>query len=134
LDVILNNTGNRKIVAEKVSTNEMAYDDPGEKIKFSCGIQIRTILTALIQTNKAVDWFTDTNLLRSPGGIDPEIDLLQECELADGTPDFWIEPGDVCHLGHTFFLIPGDYLFKVHVIGTDTNEQFWSRIQYMRIN
>jgi hypothetical protein len=59
---------------------------------------------------------------------------LGECELDDGTPDFWIEPSDQCHLGHTFVLAKGDYLVKLHFIGVDTNEDFWSRIVYMQVN
>jgi hypothetical protein len=134
LDVFLNNTGKRNIVAEKISTNEVAFNDPGETIKYSCGIQVREILTTLIQTNKDISWFADTNLLRCPSGLPPEIDLLEECELPDGTPDFWIEPTDQCHLGHTLVLNKGDYLIKLHFIGTDTNEQFWSHILYMQVN
>jgi hypothetical protein len=134
LDVFLNNTGKRKIVARRASTNEVAYSDPSETIKYSCGVQIRTILTPLIQTNKSLDWFDDTNLLQCPQGIQPEIDLLGECELPDGTPDFWIEPSDQCHLGHALILVKGDYLVKLHFIGTDPSQEFWSRIVYMQVN
>jgi hypothetical protein len=134
LDVFLDNTGKRKIVAERVSTNEVAYSDAGETIQYSCGVQIRKILTTLIQTNKSLDWFDDTNLLQCPQGLPPEIDLLGECELPDGTPDFWIEPSDQCHLGHVLILAKGDYLIKLHFIGTDTNEDFWSRIIYMQVD
>jgi hypothetical protein len=134
LDVFLDNTGKRKIVAEKVSTNEVAYTDLGETIQYSCGIQIRTILTPLINTNKSLDWFDDTNLLQCPQGIPPEIDLLGECELPDGTPDFWIEPSDQCHLGHALILAKGDYLIKLHFIGANPSQEFWSRILYMQVN
>jgi hypothetical protein len=134
LDVFLNNTGKRKIVAEKVSTNQVAYSDPGETIKYSCGVQIRKILTSLIQTNQDVDWFDDTNQLQCPSGLAPEIDLLGECDEPDGHADFWIEPSDQCHLGHVFILDKGDYLVKIHFIGTNPDQDFWSRIVYMQVN
>jgi hypothetical protein len=134
LDVFLNNTGRRKIVAEQVSSNTVAYSDPGETIQYSCGIQVRSISTPLIQTNQDIDWFNNTNLLMCPSGLPQEIDLLGECELADGTPDFWIEPTDQCHIGHTLVLMKGDYLIKLHFIGTDPAEQFWSRVFYIRVD
>ena len=134
LDIFLDNTGKRKIVAERVSTNQVAYSDPGETIQYSCGIQIRKILTTLIQTNQNLDWFENSNFFQCPPGLPPEIDLLGECELPDGTPDFWIEPSDQCHLGHALVLSKGDYLLKVHLIGVDPEEDFWSRVVYMQVN
>jgi hypothetical protein len=134
LDVYLNNTGKRRIDAERVSTNQVAYSDSGETIKYSCGIQIRKILTPLIQTNQDVDWFDNANLLECPPGLPQEVDLLGECDLPDGTPDFWIEPSDQCHLGHAFILDKGDYLVKIHFIGTNPDEDFWSRIVYIQVD
>jgi len=133
LDVVLSNTGKKAVVARRVSTNEVAYSDPNETIQYSCGLQIREILTQLIQTNKSLDWFDDTNLLRCPTGLSGEIDLLGECELPDGTPDFWIEPSDECHLGKVLFLSKGDYLLKFHFIGDNVSEEFWSRIIFLRV-
>jgi hypothetical protein len=57
-------------------------------------------------------------------GVTTEIDLLGECELADGTTDFWIEPSDECHLGRALVLSKGHYLFKLHFIGSNTREEF----------
>jgi hypothetical protein len=133
LDIFLNNIGKRRIDAIRVSTNELAYCDSGESLKYSCGVQIRKILTSMIQTNQDVDWFNYTNLLECPPGLAPEIDLLGECEMADGTPDFWIEPSDQCHLGHTVVLDKGDYLLKVHLIGKNPSDDFWSRIVYLQV-
>jgi hypothetical protein len=71
LDVFLDNTGKRQIIAKRVSADQVAYSDAGETDKYSCGVQIRTILTSLILTNKSIDWFNDTNLLQCPYGVPP---------------------------------------------------------------
>lgn len=141
LDVILTNEGRRKLEAKRVSTDNIAYQDPGETIKYPCGIQVRKIETNLIKTNKSLDWFSDTNLLCCPSGIPDEIDMLGEYELIDpskasqpGTPHFWIEPSEQYHLGTALILPKGDYLVKLHFLGNHTDEDFWSRIVYIQIN
>ena len=140
LDVVLTNEGKRKLEAKRVPANHVAYKDTGEVLKYSCGVELRKIQTSLILTNKSLDWFTDTNLLQCPAGIPAEVDLLGEYELADrsdpstyGTAAFWIEPTEQYHLGTTLILPKGDYLLKMHFIGNDTDEDFWSRIVYMQV-
>ncbi|MGD1084987.1 MAG: hypothetical protein ABSA47_09600 [Verrucomicrobiota bacterium] len=99
------------------------------------GCCLSSSLTPLAKCHfSRTDPFTFTNLLQCPGGVGLEVDLLEECELAGGTPGFWIEPGDECHLGKALVLARGDYLFKFHFIGSNTREEFWSRIMYMRID
>jgi hypothetical protein len=140
LDVILTNTGKRKLEAKRVPANQAAYKDQEEVIKYSCGVQVREIQTSLILTNKSLDWFADTNYLRCPVGIPEEIDMLGEYELANssdpsiyGIPAFWIEPNEQYHLGTALILSKGDYLLKIHFIGNYSDEDFWSRIVYMQV-
>ena len=137
----MSNEGKRKLEAKRVPTDQIAYQDQGEIIQYPCGIQIKEIQTALIQTNKSLDWFNDTNQLKCPFGIPNEIDMLGEYELIDsskpsqpGTPQFWIEPGEQYHMGTTLILPKGDYLLKLHFLGNCTVEDFCSRIVYMQVN
>lgn len=140
LDLVLNNEGKRKLEAKEVPTDQIAYQDPGETLQYPCGIQVREIQTSLIQTNKSLDWFNDTNQLKCPFGIPDEIDMLGEYELIDtnkssqpGTPEFWIEPTEQYHLGTTLILPKGDYLIRTHFIGNNADEDFWSQITYMQV-
>jgi hypothetical protein len=139
VDVVLRNEGKRKLEAEDVPTTRIAYQDAGEILKFPCGLQIRQILTSQIQTNKSLDFFTDTNELQCPPEIPTEIDLLGEYELIDkssdsATPEFWIEPTEEYHLGTSAVLPKGSYLARVHFIGSHSaDEEFWSRIVFMEI-
>src|SRR5579872_5547210 len=82
-DVVLKNQGKRKLEAAPMPTTEIAYNDPGETLKYPCSLQIRQILTSQIFTNKSLDFFNDTNVLSCPTGIPAEIDLLTEYELVD---------------------------------------------------
>lgn len=141
LDLVMSNEGKRKLEAKRVPTDQIAYQDLGESLQYPCGIQVREIQTYLIKTNKSLDWFNDTNQLKCPLGIPDEIDMLEEYELIDTnkpscteTPAFWIEPAETYHLGTSLILPKGDYLLKIHFLGNNTDEDFWSRIVYMQVN
>jgi hypothetical protein len=141
LDLILTNRGKRKLQADEVPTSQIAYQDPGEVLQYPCGLQVRQIMTAVTQTNAALDFFNNTNELVCPPGIPAEVDLLSEYELLAGpqgntaTPQFWMEPGEQYHLGATLILPKGSYLVRAHFVGNKrSDEEFWSRITFLQVD
>ena len=138
LDVVLTNVGKRKLEASRAKP---AYQDPAETLDYSCGVEMRKIQTPLTETNKLLEWFEETNQLQCPVGIPDEINMLEEYEVPDTpdlatttwTPNFWIEPSEQYHLGTALILPKGDYLARVHFIGTHGKEDYWSRIVFVQI-
>jgi len=130
VEVALTNAGKGMLKAMSVGPGDYVYQDENERLKSSCGLQIKRIATEKLAGEcQHLDWFNSPALEEVPG-IPDEINLLDDYAVpSDGNKIvFWLEPGDVAHLYAPMILPVGAYLMKVSFYGTNFQEDYWSRL------
>jgi hypothetical protein len=132
LEISLANVGKVKLQAKPSDRNAFAYNDGVERLKHSCSLQLKRLVPLAGIPDTRIDWFEDTKFVNPP--LD-EINLLNEYEDPhhNDRVDFWMEPGEVYHLGVPLALSAGVYLAKVTFIGARNDREFWSRIILVRV-
>ncbi|HYM75863.1 MAG TPA: hypothetical protein VE377_07780 [Candidatus Dormibacteraeota bacterium] len=132
VDVKLSNVGKVRLQAKPADPSENAYDDKVETLKYSCSLRLKKLLSLADASDAVIDWFKDKNVADSSLG---EINLLNEYEDPENhyKVDFWMEPGEVYHLGVPLVLSPAVYLAKVTFVGDRCDKEFWSRIVVVRV-
>jgi hypothetical protein len=102
---------------------EYVWEDMIEKIKYSVELQVKKVK----QVPVSYDW-SDTNQYET---VQAHINLLTDYETPDNTedPDFFMEPGEIYHLGCWLQLEKGLYEAKVIVVGTESKKRpdYWVR-------
>jgi hypothetical protein len=118
-DVVLTNVGKIRVEAKREHKNRLAFDDGVEKLQHSGSLQLKRLQSWKEQTNRYLDWF-ENELLGPVLGLD-EINLLTPYEdpKEGNVPDFWMEPGEVYHLGAAVVLPPGLYIAKITFVAAD---------------
>jgi hypothetical protein len=132
-DVSLTNKGHT-VFRAKPNGAEPAYHDQIETLKHSVSLQIRQIRPPKTPEElRELSWFDEKHVVKIDGV--PEINLLTEYEdpKHGNKIDFWMEPGEVYHLGIPVLLPTGVYLGKITVIGTGGDDNFWSRVIFISV-
>jgi hypothetical protein len=134
----LTNLGKTKIQAKAPTKDEFAYEDDGEKLKFSGSLKIKRLVPPDGGHAHNIDWF-DSPWLKSVAGLPEELDLMTEYRKSPKKPqsepnnqprndppnesknepekdelvDFWMEPEETYQLRVPVVLPEGSYLAKV---------------------
>lgn len=128
-DVALTNKGQVAVRArQKIRP---AYKDLDEELDYGGDLLVRKISSEL-RVNETVDWFTKDQE-HSPRPTDLQVDLLRFFRNDKGLTDFWIEPGEVYHVGSTLVLAPGSYLVMVTFVGDRSPSDFWRRVFLVQV-
>jgi hypothetical protein len=133
LDVTLINRGTTLIAAQHKRCP--AYSDPDESLKYGGDLLLRFIPSDL-PLGEQVSWFSEGSNATRPLPGDIELDLLYEYEGKEGglsQTDFWLEPGDVAHVGRAIVLNPGTYLVMVTFVGDRRVTEFWRRVFVIQV-
>jgi hypothetical protein len=132
IDVKLSNVGKVRLQAKPVDPSKNAYDDPVEKLKYSCSLRLKKLDSDTSEPDALIDWFSYKNFSVTQLG---EINLLNEFEDPENNNvvDFWMEPGEIYHLGVPLNLCPAVYLAKVTFVGARSDKEFWSRITIVQV-
>jgi hypothetical protein len=132
LDVTLINRGNTLLAAKQERGS--AYSDKHEYLKFGGDLLLRAI-PANLPPGEQFSWFSE-GAARVPTDTDIEMDLLYEYEIEkDGQSytDFWLEPGEVAHVGRVIVLKPGAYLVMVTFVGNRRVTELWRRVFVIQV-
>ena len=130
IDVTLQNTGNRRIVASKQLTPEQiaSYED---SVVFPGDLQLRRVADG---ANGFVDWWSSKQHLAPVLEVPEHVSLLDEYTGRDGKIDFFMEPSERYNVGALFILSEGNYLAKVVFVGSRTSaSEYWSRFVSFRV-
>jgi hypothetical protein len=132
VEVTLTNVGKVKLQAKPARSDHGAYDDGVEKLRYGCGLKLKKLDAAALGGEAWIDWFDNRRFTSPQLG---EINLLSEYEdpKRGNRADFWMEPGEVYHLGAPVALPGGVYLAKVTFVGARADSEFWSRIAVISV-
>ena len=132
IDVKLSNVGKVRLQAKPADPSKNAYEDPVEKLKYSCSLRLKRLDSGASAPDTLIDWFNDENFAITQLG---EINLLNEYENPKNRNivDFWMEPGEIYHLGVSLNLSPAVYLAKITFVGARSDKEFWSRIAIVQV-
>lgn len=159
-DAVLKNVGQSRLTARPtVKHSETIW---GEQFDYSCGLQLKRVALSA-PANTSLDWFSGSKRLADVGfgastpavgeasavpGRPLQIKLMADYEVrGDTETDFWMEPGEVYHLGAAVVLESGLYLARLTFIGDGSREdsrwkrlvgvrpedEFWSRIFLVKV-
>lgn len=127
VEVGLTNTGNRRIyAAPKLSAEQCAdYED---SVLYPCDLELRNMDAPRVVNYDYESWWPMPMGLQKDRHGNPHVPVLAEYSLADGSVDFFMEPGEKYFLGHLFRLKSGYYMVKVVFVGTRAGAaEYWSR-------
>jgi hypothetical protein len=127
VSVQLRNVGKTKIQAKNASTG-FVYDDGAEKLRHSCSLQLRRVKPWVAGSKRRRDWFASP-CLEAAEGLQ-EVNLLSDYEdpQQNNAIDFWMEPGETYCPGDTGCSAGRVYLAKATVVGSDNDEDYWTRV------
>lgn len=129
-DVTLTNKGLVGVRAQQKI--RPAFKDDDEVLQYGGDLLVRKVQPDL-KPSATVDWFIADHE-HSPRETDFEADLLRIFRNDKGNTDFWMEPGEVYHVGSTLVLEPGNYLVMVTFVGNrNSNEDFWRRVFLVQV-
>jgi hypothetical protein len=124
VEVTLENRGHRRLRAPACLTPSQIRDYR-ESIAFPADLQIKMICAPV--RPGFVGWWTPS--ATTVTGIPEHLSLLREYVREGDAVDFFLEPGERCHLGLTFVVPRGDFLIKVVFVGDrPRGSEYWSRI------
>ncbi|HKA01183.1 MAG TPA: hypothetical protein VKE70_31940 [Candidatus Solibacter sp.] len=134
-DILLSNRGKIKIQAKPgpFGSGVVAFNDGVEKLASSGSLQLKRFEGWEGGTAPWINWFEDPTLQIVPGL--GEVNMLTEYEdpRRQNAIDFWMEPGEACHLGAMVVLKPGVYFAKFTFIGAGGDDEFWSRLTSVQV-
>jgi hypothetical protein len=125
IDVVLTNTGQRRIDASTDSPSKMGPRFEAS-IRFAGSLQLRKVSPSAPAHPSHIDWWNPANGFLEPQNIS-ETDLFKEYSDQNGRVEFFMEPGEKYNLGNAFYMEPGTYLAKVVIVG-QRKDEYWGRI------